>query len=658
MSGKKEKIRVGVDIGGTFTDVVLINQGELTAAKVPTTDDQSIGAIKGIKKACSKADVYASKISEFIHCMTVPINAVLEKSGAKTALITTQGFRDIVEIRRQDRPSLYDLDAEKPEPLVPRRYRFEIEERSFPNKIDERIEENEARKIADKIGSKEIESVAVSFLHSYSNPENERKIKKLLNKELDVPVSISSEVLAEFREYERTSTTVLDAYITPKIQGYLSRLSDRSIEAGIPTPKIMQSNGGISDIDNIQEVKTIIPAAGAVGVPVISNNAIAIDMGGTSCDISLIQNGEVEKTTETKINQYPIKTPTINVKTVGSGGGSIAWVDDGGALRVGPKSAGANPGPVCYGKGGDRPTVTDANLILGYIGSGTDLGGEISIDKEAAKDSIEELSEKLDIECIFETAMGIHKIANTNIAQGIRSLTVKRGKDPREFEIVSLGGAGPIHAAVLADELNIKKVKIPLTAGVFSAFSLLVADEKKDTVRTYLRDLEDIDEGQLQDIYESLEEEVKSKISDPHKAKIERAADIRYIGQSFELVVDVEKPFNKKRLEKKFHDKHKTQRGYMMDESVEVVNLRINVTIERENPENIYQSKDEGFKNYREVFFDGWYETPIYRRRNISPGEIEGPAVFEEEETTILVPPCWKSKINDDGTVILLKNGC
>lgn len=280
MSGKKEKIRVGVDIGGTFTDVVLVNNGELTAAKVPTTDDQSVGAIKGIEKACTKADVNVSKISEFIHCMTVPINAVLERSGAKTALITTQGFRDIVEIRRQNRPSLYDLDAEKPEPLIPRRYRFEIGERSFPGKIDEGIEENEARRIADKIDSKGIESVAVSFLHSYSNPENERKIKKLLEKELDVPISISSEVLAEFREYERTSTTVLDAYITPKIQGYLSRLSDRSVEAGVPPPKIMQSNGGISDIDNIQEVKTIIPAAGAVGVPVISTNAIALDMGG------------------------------------------------------------------------------------------------------------------------------------------------------------------------------------------------------------------------------------------------------------------------------------------------------------------------------------------------------------------------------------------
>ncbi|MCO8267006.1 hydantoinase/oxoprolinase family protein, partial [Haloferax sp. AB510] len=384
--------RIGVDVGGTFTDVALLTpEGRLVTAKVPSTDDQSIGVVRGIEKACDDAGIDPAEVDAFTHAMTVSVNALLEDDGAKTALVTTEGFRDVLEIGRQARPDLYDVTADKPAPLVPRRRRFEVTERATVDGIQTEVDESEVRALADDIRDAGAESVAVSLLHAYQHPENERVVADVLREELDAPVSASHEVLAEFREFERTSTTAVDAYVTPAIDSYLGRLESRAADLGVPVPKIMQANGGIAPASTVREhaVTTTMsgPAAGVVGAAETATDSgddlaglVTFDMGGTSSDVSLVRDGEVERTTDAEINGRPIKTPMVDVNTVGAGGGSIAWVDSGNALRVGPRSSGANPGPACYGRGGTDPTVTDANVVLGYIGGSSALGGELSLD--------------------------------------------------------------------------------------------------------------------------------------------------------------------------------------------------------------------------------------------------------------------------------------
>ena len=361
-----DRIRVGADVGGTFTDVVLLTEDDrLVTAKVPSTDDQSEGVLEGIRKACEKADLNPRDIDAFSHAMTVSTNALLEGTGAKTALVTTEGFRDVLEIGRQNRPALYDLNAEKPDPLVPRRRRFEIPERATPEGVETSPDPEAVRDLADRIRDSDAESVAISLLHAYADPGNEQVVAEILRDELDVPVSASHEVLAAFREYERTSTTVVDAYVTPKIDAYLGRLVERAEDAGVPEPLVMQSNGGIADAGTVRDhaVTTCLsgPAAGVVGADATAEGTtdarglVTFDMGGTSSDVSLVRDGEVERTTEAEIGGRPVGTPMVDVTTVGAGGGSLAWVDAGGALRVGPESAGANPGPACYGPAGPTP---------------------------------------------------------------------------------------------------------------------------------------------------------------------------------------------------------------------------------------------------------------------------------------------------------------
>ena len=385
---------IGVDVGGTFTDVALSLDGDLVTAKVPSTDDQSEGVAAGIEKACEAAGIDPGSVREFSHAMTVSVNALLEGDGARTALVTTEGFRDVLEIGRQTRPSLYDLDAEKPAPLVPRRRRFEVAERTSPDGVERPVDDAAIESLVADLRDADVESVAVCLLHAYAHPENEERVAEALRAALDVPVSASHEVLPEFREYERTSTTAVDAYVRPAIDGYVGRLTERARDMGLPQPRIMQANGGVTDADTVRRnaVTTVLsgPAAGVVGASATASAAdrdglITFDMGGTSSDVSLVRDGEVERTTESAIADRPIGTPMVDVETVGAGGGSIAWVDSGGALRIGPRSAGAEPGPACYGKGGTEPTVTDANLVLGYVGADTSLGGDLSLDAAAAR---------------------------------------------------------------------------------------------------------------------------------------------------------------------------------------------------------------------------------------------------------------------------------
>ncbi|MDL5361561.1 hydantoinase/oxoprolinase family protein [Halalkalicoccus sp. NIPERK01] len=649
---------IGIDVGGTFTDVALYDDGDLTTAKVPSTADQSVGVMEGIEKACEEAGVSPPEIDAFSHAMTVSVNALLERKGAKTALVTTEGFRDVLEIGRQARPDLYDLDAEKPAPLVPRKRRFEIDERTTPEGIEQEVDEDEVRELVRGIDTS-VESVAVCLLHAYAHDGNERRVAEVLREELDVPVSTSSGVLAEFREFERCSTTAVDAYVTPAIDSYVGRLAERAAEAGVPTPRIMQSNGGTAEAETVREhaVTTTLsgPAAGVVGAGATvsrKGGLVTFDMGGTSSDVSLVREGEIERTTSAEIDGLPIGVPMVDVNTVGAGGGSIAWVDSGGALRVGPRSAGAQPGPACYGKGGQRATVTDANVVLGYIGPGTALGGELTLDVEAAHEALESLADEAGLADALEAARGVYRVANANMARAVRSVTVERGYDPRGFGLVAFGGAGPMHAVSLADSLDIERVVVPRPAGVLSAFGLLAADEKHDAVRTHRTPLADADPAEVEAVYSDLERRVREETAtgDP---VIERAADCRYVGQSFELTVEVE-GFDADALEERFHAAHDQAYGYRMDEAVELVNLRATATVPREAPRVVYGGGGDSVLGDREAYFPdtGRREATIYDRDRIAPGErVAGPAVLEQAESTTVLPPEWVGEVDSAGTL-------
>ncbi|QCJ48375.1 hydantoinase/oxoprolinase family protein [Haloprofundus sp. MHR1] len=665
---------IGVDVGGTFTDVVLLtDDGSLVTAKVPSTDDQSVGVMEGIEKACAEADLDPARLDAFSHAMTVSVNALLESNGAKTALVTTEGFRDVLEIRRQNRPSLYDLDAELPDPLVPRRRRFEVDERATADGVERAVDADEIRDLAGDIEAAGAESVTVSLLHAYAHPENEQAVADVLREELDVPISVSHEVLAEFREYERTSTTVVDAYVTPAIDAYVGRLEERASDAGVPTPRIMQSNGGIASAETVRKhaVTTALsgPAAGVVGAGATVEAAeslrglVTFDMGGTSSDVSLVRDGEVERTTDAEINGHPIRVPMVDVHTVGAGGGSVAWVDAGGALRVGPESAGANPGPASYGRGGEKPTVTDANVVLGYIGGDTALGGELSLDVDAARDALSVLADDADLPDALAAARGVYRVANANMTRAIRTITVERGHDPRQFALAAFGGAGPMHAAALADELGVETVVVPRACGVLSAYGLLAADEKHDSVRTVRTSLADVDPDRVESAYDDLRADVLADVSAPDDASIDRVADLRYVGQSFELSVPVGDEFDAEAVAERFTAAHEEAYGYTLSDPVELVNLRLTATVERDPLSVDYEGAGDPVRGTREAFFglDGggeFYETTVYDREALGVGAtFDGPAILEQDESTAVVPPGWSGEVEADGTVVLTKGG-
>ena len=663
-----DETAVGVDVGGTFTDVVLLRDDSLVTAKVPSTADQSVGVMEGIEKACESTAIPPDTIDDFAHAMTVSVNALLEEDGAKTALVTTDGFRDVLEIGRQERPSLYDVDADKPDPLVPRRCRFTVDERVTPEGVVDAVDPDSVRDAATAVRESGAEAVAVCLLHAYAHPENESAVAAVLDDELDVPVSVSHEVLAEFREYERTSTTVADAYVTPIIDAYVGRLVDRAAEAGIPEPSVMQANGGITDASTVREhaIRTCLsgPAAGVVGARASVGDVAAdrdlaglvtFDMGGTSSDVSLVRDGEVEQTTDARIGGRPIGTPMVDVTTVGAGGGSKGWVDAGGALRIGPESAGADPGPVCYGEGGTDPTVTDANVVLGYIGESTSLGGELSIDVDAARDALSALADEAGLDGPLDAARGTYRVANATMTRAIRAVTLERGYDPRGFGLVAFGGAGPMHAAALAGRLDIGTVVVPRACGVLSAFGLLAADEKHDAVRTRRQSLAAVDVAGTEDAYDELEASVREECSDPESAVVTRRADLRYAGQSFELTVSVDRPFDPETAAQRFHAAHESTYGYRMDESVDLVNVRVEAVVERPDPAVSYDAPGDAVVDDREAHFpDGSYSTTVYDRERLPPGEtVAGPAVLEQDESTVVVPPAWEATVEPDGSLVL-----
>src|SRR5215216_2888596 len=481
--------RLGVDVGGTFTDLVALSEeGTLVTAKVPSTPrDQS----EGVMNAIESSEVEPDTVAALAHGMTVATNALLERRGARTALVTTEGFRDVLEIARQDRPSLYDLSQDHPPPLVPRELRFTVKERMGPEGEITALDEESLEEAISALREAEVEAVAVCLLFAFLHPEHEQRVGEALREALpDVHVSLSSEVLPEFREYERFSTTAADAYLAPRLAAYLKNLAGKAEESGAPPPLIMQSSGGVARIDDaIEDAAGCVlsgPAGGVVGAAYVGSlggyeDLLTFDMGGTSTDVAPIIGGEAQTTTETEIAGVPIKLPMVDVHTVSAGGGSIAWADAGGALRVGPHSAGAEPGPAAYGKGGEEPAVTDANLFLGYLRDGATLGGEVVLQRELAEKALKDLGEKLGLD-VEDVALGIARVANAEMVRALRVISVERGLDPREFALLAFGGAGGMHACALAEELGMETVLVPRAGGVLSALGLAISDVRRDYV--------------------------------------------------------------------------------------------------------------------------------------------------------------------------------
>jgi N-methylhydantoinase A len=646
---------LGVDVGGTFTDLAAIVDGRVVTAKVPSTPrDQSEG-VMAVLQAGGLGDIAA-----FAHGMTVATNALLERRGARTALVTTEGFRDVLEIGRQARPDLYDLTRRRPAPLVPRELRFTVRERMGPDGELLALDEASLEEAVGALQEAGVEAVAVCLLFGFLHPAHEVRVGEALRAALPgVHVSLSSDVLPEVREYERMSTTVADAYLAPRLGTYLHSLAGRTGEAGLPAPRVMQSSGGVVDLDEAAEraARCVLsgPAGGVVGAAYAGaasgfHDLLTFDMGGTSTDVAPVVGGRVQTTTGSVIAGVPIRHPAVDVHTVSAGGGSIASADSGGALRVGPHSAGADPGPAAYGKGGEDPTVTDANLLLGYLRDGVELGGgEVVLDRERAQAALGELGARLGLDAVA-TALGVVEVANAEMVRALRVISVQRGFDPREFALVAFGGAGPLHACALAEELGIATVLVPRASGVLSALGLAISDVRRDVVAPHPAALDGIDRDAVQQAFADLEDQAMEG------ATCTRAADLRYRRQSFELTVPAD---DWDGLAERFHADHERRYGYAMpDEPVDVVALRVTATVGvetpdlREEPGSGAEPRDE-----REARFgDDPVTVPVYDRATLGAGdELHGPAIVELAEATCVVRPGWGGRIDDTGTMVLTR---
>src|SRR5579884_1790801 len=563
---------IGVDVGGTFTDAVLALDGRLITAKAPTTpEDQSEGVMAAIEAALEKAGASAADIEEFSHGMTVATNALLEGRGARTAFVATEGFRDLIALGRQDRPQLYRLCAARPAPLADDELRFGAPERMTPDGPLAELTDDAARELAERVAGAEPEAVAVTLLHSYRHPDHEQALARALSDVLGgaVHISLSHEVVGTFREFERAATTEIDAALSPLLARYLRRLVERVGEAGIPEPAIMQSNGGLIDIAAAagHASWTVLsgPAGGAAGAAFVARqagaeNALCFDMGGTSCDVCVVDDGAVQERSSGEVAGRPLALPMLAVHTVGAGGGSIAWRDGGGALRVGPRSAGADPGPACYGRGGTQPTVTDANLVLGYLSSDSPLGGGVELDRGAADEAIRQLADTLELET-RACAEGIRRVAGAEMIRALRVVTVQRGIDPRRYALMAFGGAGGLHAAQIADELGIDTVLCPRASGVLAALGLVVSPRRRDVQRSVLWSGEELSAEAISDAVSELGVRAREAMHEP-KAELHTVYELRYRGQSFELPIAAGLEATPEELRDGFEREHEERYGY------------------------------------------------------------------------------------------------
>ena len=687
-----KSFRIGADIGGTFTDVAVLDErGRVGVAKVSTTPRNfTEGVVRAIDIALEQYSVDRSSVSLLAHATTIVTNALLEEKGAKVALITTRGFRDVLELRRSARADLYDLLQDAPSVLVARRHRVEVTERiNAQGEVTTALDETEIEPIIAKLKEWAVEAVAVSLLFSFINDSHERLIGQRLREALpNIPVFLSSEVLPEIREFERTSTTAVCAYVAPILQSYLRELERQVVARGLPAPYIMGSSGGVLSIDEALQVPAMVvesgPAAGVIAAAAIGKqlgreNLISFDMGGTTAKASLIQHGRIETTPEYEVGGtgsvsrwlvgtgHPIRVPVIDLAEVSAGGGSIAWVDPAGALRVGPQSAGAEPGPVCYQQGGDAPTVTDANLVLGRLDQSSLLGGELLIDVAAARQAItQKIADPLGLEA-DAAAAGVLDIVNNAMAEALRTVSVERGHDPREFSLVAFGGAGPLHAASLAEELEIGEVVVPPIAGAFSALGLVGTDIKRDYARTYFKALATVAPEEIDSVYQELEETANAMLTrcgiDESDRVLERSADLRYLRQAYELnVMTGDGAISAAKLatlSEGFHAKHQSTYGHAnRHEGVQVVTLRVTAIGKLSALELDEQgSSDEtSEKAKRSVWFknSGWVTCPIHERNRLRAGAtLDGPAIVDSHDSTIVLPPSWQLTRENGGFIIM-----
>ncbi len=689
--------RIGVDIGGTFTDVALVDEasGRIGVAKVPTTpDDFGRGVLDGLKSVMEKYDVEAGDVGQLAHATTIVTNAILEEKGAPAALIMTRGFRDILELRRSARPDLYDLFQDGPHILIPRRNRLEITERiGADGSAVTPLDASEIDGLIADIRERDVKAVAVSLMFSFLNPAHERQLGAALRKAFpELPVYLSSEVLPEIREFERTSTTAVCAYVGPILASYLARLEETVRGLGLPPIYVMGSNGGVFEAaEGISMPAMAVesgPAAGVVATSLIANQTgkhdiLSFDMGGTTAKASLIRNGNYETTPEYEVGGgasgnrwmngtgHPIRVPVIDLAEVSAGGGSIAWVDRAGSLRVGPASAGATPGPVCYQRGGTEPTVTDCDLLLGYLDQKSLLGGELEISLEAAERAIKEkLADPLGVD-VRAAAAAVIDVVNHSMAEALKIVSVQRGYDPREFVLAAFGGAGPLHATALADELSMGEVLCPPVPGAFSALGLVGTDLKRDYVRTFFQTTDTADPATLAAVFDELEgfgAAMLERAGVPAaRRRFERSIDARYVRQSYELSVPVgEPPFDKATLDAvaaAFHERHRKTYGHdNRTEPVQLVNVRIAAIGEIPTLRISDRTSDAGtnpVKSRRTLWFrdTGAIDADILDRASM-PAEftINGPAVIESLESTILVCPGWQARMDNDGFVVMTRD--
>ncbi|HEX6507609.1 MAG TPA: hydantoinase/oxoprolinase family protein [Chloroflexota bacterium] len=663
MDGRHEPIlAIGVDTGGTFTDIFT---SDGTVLKVPSTPHDLVQAIvDGLRR------LGAGSNSAVAHGTTVATNTVLERKGACTALITTAGFADVLEIRRQNRPAIYDLSARWPQPLVPRERRLGAAERlDYRARVLSPLTDREATCLAERVASLGAESVAVCLLFAYANPVHEDVLCNTLRSVLgaEFPISVSHEVAPQYGEFERTSTTVVNAYVMPRMARYLRSLEAEVRTMGVTEFHVMHSNGGLArpEVAAERPVQTILsgPAAGVVGARAISERAgtdhiITVDMGGTSTDVAVVP-GEILEGAEGEVSGFPLLLPMLTIETVGAGGGSIAWVDEGGGLHVGPMSAGADPGPAAYGRG-DRPTVTDANLVLGRLSASGLLGGTMALEPARARQSLSSIAQALELS-LEEAAWAVVRLANSNMERAVNTVTLQRGYDPRHFTLFPFGGAGPLHAAELATGLGIEEILVPPHPGIMAALGLTVPDLQRDYARTVLLPLQHAARGDLRRALNDLERVAladlrgESLFGDP---LLLRAVDMRFVGQSFDLRVPFVDDADtlKERFEEQYRDRYGPRSA---STAIEIVNVRLRAVLPRLKPSRLIPPWPEQKRAI--AHRDVWYgssvdvsgltaaETAVYWRPSLKIGvEIQGPALLEQYDSTTLIPPGWTASVNDE----------
>ena len=672
-------MRVATDIGGTFTDLVYLHP-ETTAIGFAKAASTPPDFARGILDAIAKSPVFPPDMSLFVHGTTVVINALTERKGARTALVTTKGFRDVLEIGRANRPDLYNLRFDRQPPFVPREWRFEVRERlNFKGDVQIPLDEADVAAVADAMRAEGIEAVAVCFLHSYANAVHELRCAELLRDLLpDVYVSISADITKEWREYERTQTVVLNSYVRPVTTQYLENLENALRRLGVTSSlHVMKSNGGTNTFAVSKEQPLHLvesgPVGGVIGARIIAEslgitNLITLDVGGTTAKTSLVDQGEVKFSTEYRIERdqhhagYPIKVPVIDIVEIGAGGGSIAWIDQAGALQIGPQSAGAVPGPACYGTGGTQPTVTDANLIVSRINHEYYLGGTMAVSLDAAMDAMRPIADYFG-RSVEDAALGVIRVADGHMMNAIRLVSVRRGYDPRDFALVAMGGGGPMHAAALARELRIGKVIIPISPGTFSAWGMLVSEPTQDFIRTRVVRSADESLPAVTEMYREIEAEAH-RFMDAAGYPVDqltyaRYADMRYVGQEHTVRIPLGPELDRADIETRFHLAHERAYTFRLETAVEFVNFQVTAIITQPAPDLSKYAPKPGAtlspKQRRRVAFeDGWYDTQVFERDAMPAEEpVIGPAIIEEPSATTVVHPGQRAHLDRLGNLIL-----